>query len=150
MKALIARTHLNKESIEGKSYDQLEKLLQAIQKVTMSPLAIEAIYEHIDRINSTTSEGKILLKAIKDTESNIIKIAVKENVVPINYYRKLWMPLGMSAFGIPMGVVFGLSLKNMAFIGIGLPIGMALGLAFGTVKDQKALAEGRQLDFEAK
>jgi hypothetical protein len=38
------------------------------------------------------------------------------------------MVLGMSAFGIPMGVAFGLSMGNIGLLGIGLPIGMGVEL----------------------
>ena len=60
------------------------------------------------------------------------------------------MVLGMSSFGLPMGVAFGLALGNIGLMGLGLPIGMGIGLAVGTNMDKKALAEGRQLAFEAK
>jgi hypothetical protein len=71
-------------------------------------------------------------------------------LVPKDYYRSLWMTLGMSAFGIPMGVVFGISMGSMAYLGIGLPIGLVIGIAVGTAMDKKALEEGRQLDVEIK
>ena len=60
------------------------------------------------------------------------------------------MVLGMSAFGIPMGVLFGLSIGNMGMLGIGLPIGMAIGVGLGSSMDKKAYNEGRQLDFVVK
>lgn len=56
----------------------------------------------------------------------------------------------MAAFGIPFGVVFGISLGNMAFLGIGIPIGMVVGIAIGTAMDKRAFDEGRQLDLEIK
>lgn len=71
-------------------------------------------------------------------------------LVPKNHYRNRWLALGMAAFGLPMGVVFGISLGNMAFLAIGLPIGMAIGIAVGTGLDKKASEEGRQLDVEIK
>jgi hypothetical protein len=81
----------------------------------------------------------------------LIKLIEKEvKLVPKNYYRNLWLTLGMAGFGIPIGVAFGASLGNMAFIGVGLPIGLAFGIALGTGMDKKALAEGRQLDLEIK
>ena len=36
-----------------------------------------------------------------------------------------------------LGVAYGSITGNMAFIGIGLPIGMALGIAVGTGMDKK-------------
>lgn len=60
------------------------------------------------------------------------------------------MVLGMSAFGIPMGVAFGLSMGNIGLLGIGLPIGMGVGVGVGSYLDKKALTEGRQLDVDLK
>lgn len=60
----------------------------------------------------------------------------------------MWLAVGMAAIGIPFGVVFGISLDNMSFLGIGIPIGMGIGIAIGTAMDKKARDEGRQLDLE--
>jgi hypothetical protein len=49
-----------------------------------------------------------------------------------------------------MGVAFGISLGNLGLLGLGLPIGMAVGVGVGSMMDKKALQEGRQLDFEVK
>jgi hypothetical protein len=91
------------------------------------------------------------LKAIKRRETNILKLVEKKHkIVPIHYYRKLWMVLGMSVFGLPLGAAIGITNDNMGMLGIGLPIGMAIGLAVGSGLDKKALAEGRQLGIEIK
>ena len=71
-------------------------------------------------------------------------------IVTKNYYRNLWMVLGMSAFGLPLGVAFGLSLGNIGLLAIGLPIGMAIGTLVGSKLDKKALESGKQLDIELK
>ncbi|OYX91405.1 MAG: hypothetical protein B7Y76_14205, partial [Sphingobacteriia bacterium 35-40-5] len=90
-------------------------------------------------------------RKIKAKENSIVKLVEnKHKIVPKNYYKKLWMVLGMSAFGIPVGVAFGLSIGNLGMLGVGLPIGMGIGVAVGTSMDNKALKEGRQLDFEVK
>ena len=60
------------------------------------------------------------------------------------------MVLGMSSFGIPMGVAFGAALGNMGLLGIGLPIGMVIGMPLGTKKDNDAAKKGRQLNFALK
>lgn len=60
------------------------------------------------------------------------------------------MALGMSAFGLPFGVVIGLITKNMGLLAIGLPIGMGIGVMVGSKMDKKALEEGRQLNMEIK
>jgi hypothetical protein len=71
-------------------------------------------------------------------------------VVPKNYYRTLWMALGMSAFGLPIGTAIGLFLGNIGLLAVGLPIGMGIGAVVGTNMDKKALAEGRTMDIEIK
>jgi hypothetical protein len=38
----------------------------------------------------------------------------------------------------------------MAFLGIGLPVGMVIGMAVGSGMDKKAFEAGRQLDLEIK
>ncbi|WP_396169361.1 hypothetical protein [Flavobacterium sp.] len=55
-----------------------------------------------------------------------------------------------SDFGIPLGVAFGLGMKNMGLLSIGLPIGMGVGAGFGSYLDIKALNDGRQLNVEIK
>ncbi len=67
------------------------------------------------------------------------------NLLPPRYYQNQWMAIGMTAFGLPFGLMFALTLDNMAFLGIGLPIGMSLGIAIGAEKDKKAKAQGLQL-----
>ena len=76
------------------------------------------------------------------------KLEKEHKLVPKNYYRNLWLPLGMSAFGLPIGVAFGLLVDNIALLSIGLPIGLAIGVALGISLDQKAAKAGKQLDFE--
>lgn len=60
----------------------------------------------------------------------------------------MWIALGMSAFGLPVGAAMGLTIGNMALLGIGLPIGMVFGLAIGSAMDKKSLKEGTQLNIE--
>lgn len=130
---------------------QFKKLLVELRKKELPIEQIASINKKIDELNATTVEGNELKKTIKTKQTEIIKLLEKElKLVPKNYYRNLWMPLGLSVFGIPMGVVFGTTMKNMAFIGLGLPIGMLIGIAVGSAMDKKAFAEGRQIDIEIK
>ena len=130
---------------------QFKKLLVELRKKELPIEQIASINKKIDELNASTVEGNELKKTIKTKQTEIIKLLEKElKLVPKNYYRNLWMPLGLSVFGIPMGVVFGTILKNMAFIGLGLPIGMLIGIAVGSAMDKKAFAEGRQIDIEIK
>ena len=134
-----------------KSYNQFVELHNELKKRELSEDLIKSVNLSVDKINSSTLKDKQLIKFIKKEQSSILKQIAKEHkIVPKNYYRNLWLALGMSAFGLPIGVALGLSVGNIGLLAIGLPIGMAIGLAFGSSLDKKALNEGRQLDIEIK
>jgi hypothetical protein len=131
-------------------YDQLGELLKELKNKKLPDKIIEAINQDIKELNSTTVTGNELRRLVKQKQSKIIKLVEKElKITPKNYYRSLWLVLGMS-LGSGIGVVFGISVGNMAFLGIGIPIGMGIGIAIGTAMDKKAFEEGRQLNIEVK
>ena len=130
-------------------YLQFEKFIAALKQKELSNKVLTALNSSIEELNRVPDNE--LKRELRKKQTSIIKILEKEmKIVPKNYYRNLWMALGMSVFGIPMGVVFGALFENMAFLGIGLPIGMAIGIAVGTQMDKKAHDEGRQLDVDIK
>ncbi len=93
----------------------------------------------IDQINSFSEPEKELRKQIRKTQSGILKLIERElKLVTKNHYRNTWLAVGMAAFGIPLGVAFGISIGNMGLLGIGLPIGMVIGMAVGSVMDKKS------------
>lgn len=149
---LNQRNNLDSNNIKLKnSYDQLQQLLISIAQKELPETVIEKLNHAIDTLNAIDDSNPSLHKAIKNTQASLLKILDKElKVVPINHYKKLWMVLGMSAFGMPLGVAFGISIGNLGLLGLGFPIGMAIGVFVGISQDKKALAEGRQLAFEAK
>lgn len=127
---------------------KVKRLLADLQKRSLPVDLIETINSKIEGINTSTLLGKPLEKLVSTTLAEILKLLEKElKLVPKYHFRNQWMALGMSAFGLPFGVIFGLSLGNMAFLGIGLPMGMAIGIALGSSLDEKAKKEGRQLNL---
>lgn len=134
-----------------KEYKQLENLIKELKNRDLSEVILVRINKKIEVLNllfDSNSKNKTALK-IKETKNSIIKILEKElKLVPKNYYRNIWMVLGMSTFGIPLGVVLSLTIDNWAFISIGIPIGMAIGMAYGASLDNKAEQENRQLILE--
>ncbi|HZH69617.1 MAG TPA: hypothetical protein VFD80_04115 [Flavobacteriaceae bacterium] len=133
------------------AYVQFESLLFELRKKDLPEGLVRSVNQDIEALNSTSISGEAMRKIIKKTQTKMIKLLEKElKLVPKNYYRNLWLALGMTAFGLPIGVAFGTILGNMAFLGIGLPMGLALGLAIGSGMDNKAFKEGRQLDVEIK
>ncbi|MBK5195311.1 MAG: hypothetical protein JJE08_04650 [Proteiniphilum sp.] len=131
------------------SYVQFDKLLTELRKRELPDEVVQSINTGIDLINPPSGSEEEWRKQIRKTQSDILRLIEKElKLVPKNHYRNIWLALGLAAFGIPLGVVFGVSLGNMAFLAIGLPFGISIGLALGSGLDKKALEEGRQLDVE--
>ena len=148
---LKQRPELEKGSKVEQAFLQLQKLLSELKSQDLPAATTNFVNAKVEEINGLSNSDKELRKKIKKEQSAILKRVEKDvKIVPKNYYQNLWLPLGMSAFGIPLGVTFGLSMGNMAFLGIGLPIGMAIGYAYGSALDKKAAEEGRQLDVKIK
>lgn len=138
----------NKPKLQ-KVYTQFEKLIDELKAIALPEKITVFINASIDELNLISHEK--LRGQTKKKQSKIITLIEKElKIVPINHYRNTWMAIGMSAFGVPLGVALGASLGNMGFIAIGIPIGMAIGLSVGTSMDKKAQEEGRQLNMEVK
>lgn len=132
-------------------YMQLGKLLGELRKQGLSGEVISVINRHVRELNDMPLADAKFSKLVRTKQTAIItKVEKEHKIVPIHYYRNLWLAVGMSAFGIPLGVAFGISLDNMAFLSLGLPIGLAIGMAVGAGLDAKAAKEGRQLDIEIK
>ena len=146
MNKLIERHDISENQKAHNAYSKLSELLKELEFKNLPSETVSVINDEVEELNSISSSDKQLLKIIKDKENKIIRLIVnKHKIVPANYYRKLWMILGMSSFGIPLGVVFGISIGNLALLGIGMPIGMAIGIGIGSIMDKKANTEGRQL-----
>lgn len=146
---LLQKTEIEKHIKLNEAYIQFEKLLSELRKRDLPDSLVLCINKGIEELNTTLITGDDLRKSIKKIQNGIIKLLEKEiKLVPKNYYRNLWLALGIAAFGIPFGVAIGISLGNMAFLGIGFPIGLAVGIALGSSMDKKAFKEGRQLDVE--
>lgn len=151
IKELVNRPDLEKNQKLTNAYLQFNKLLLELTKRELPDELVEAINTEVDTLNSATGAEKQFKKQLKRSQTAILKRIEKEvKLVTKKHYLRLWMVLGMTIFGAPLGIAFGTSLDNMAFLGIGLPIGMAIGLVLGAGMDKKAFEEGRQLDLEIK
>lgn len=149
IKSLAKRTVIEKDEKLNLIFAQFQKLLSELRKQKLTNEIIEKLNVFIEELNSThETEFK---KQLKLKQTKIVKLLEKElKIVPKNYYRNIWLAVGMAAFGVPIGVSFGLSMGNLGLLGLGLPIGMAIGIAIGTGMDKKAFEEGRQLDVVLK
>ncbi len=144
IKKLIERPNIKENLKVTTIYKQLGELVNVLDRKELPSEIVEFINQEIGHLNSISDADRHFVKTIKDKENKIIKLVEKKlKVVPKNYYRKLWLFLGMTAFGLPVGVVLGLSIGNMGLLAIGLPIGMAIGMGVGSSMDKKAFNEGR-------
>lgn len=151
MKTLITRSIVAENLKTENRYIQLGKILNELEKRQLPQETTNYIDQEVERLNAISDTDTSLSKAIKDKENKIIKwIEKKHKIVPKSYYQRLWMVLGMSVFGIPLGVAFGSTMGNLGLLGIGLPVGMGVGVGVGSYLDKKAFNEGRQLDVELK
>lgn len=133
------------------AYQQFHAFLEELDKKVLTDTVARKITTEVEELNRMQDIDPSLKKSLRQRLNKIIKLLEKEQkIVPRNYYRNLWLALGMSVFGLPLGVVFGNVIGNLAMLSIGLPIGMGIGAIVGTGMDKKALAEGRQLDIEIK
>ncbi|HOH23020.1 MAG TPA: hypothetical protein PK471_03505 [Bacteroidales bacterium] len=128
---------------------QFTKLLAELEKRELPDEIVSSINNDIDEINAVTNTGNELKKQIEWRVQKILKLLEKNlKLVPKNYYRNMWMVLGIAVFGLPIGILMGVCWDSMAYLSIGLPIGLVIGLGLGAGMDNKALKEGRQLDVD--
>lgn len=132
-----------------KACSNFNRLLLELKKKALKNEIVELINKEIEHLNTISDSSKVLKSEIKKKQLKIVKqVEQKAKIVVKHHYRNLWLAIGMSAFGLPLGIGFGMALDNMALLGLGLPIGMVIGMSVGINIDNKAKAEGRQLDFE--
>lgn len=131
---------------QQKAYSRLVYLLDALQHRPLKPDSVVWINTQLQSLNDTAKTGKNLRKQLRCTRTTILTyLAKEEDLVPRGYYQHQWMMLGMTIFGLPIGVTLGLSLGNIGLMGIGLPLGMFMGMSVGASKDRKARESERQL-----
>ncbi|WP_431107374.1 hypothetical protein [Winogradskyella poriferorum] len=149
--AFIELKHRTTQHSNPKLQDKLsslQQLLQELQERELPDATIDYINHQLRDLNAKSTADSKLYKAVFATQHTILKYLEKyHKIVSKGHYQKIWMVLGMSLFGVPMGVAFGTSMGNMAFLGTGIPLGMVIGMAVGSGMDKKAAAEGRQLDY---
>lgn len=140
----LAESQDNKKLKKRLSYTA--SIFEELDRRELDPKPFDSL---LKRLKNLLSQSTIKPNEVTKYYSVLLKYTQKEHgLVPQNYYRNLWMILGMTIFGVPFGIVFGLALDNFAFFSIGLPIGMPIGMAVGAEKDKKAKEDGLQMAIE--
>jgi uncharacterized protein (DUF2344 family) len=90
MKKLIERQGISENLKASNAYQQLGKLLNALEVKELSTETVDLINNEIEQLNSISVIEKYFVNAIKEKENRIIKLIEKKHkIVPINYYRIL-------------------------------------------------------------
>jgi hypothetical protein len=141
------RTRFQNKAL-NRCYPRFKELIDELRTRSLSEEMVGFINQRVDIVNRNHDE-KELKKEVRKAQYAIIKKLEKDHkIVPKGYYQTLWLALGMSIFGVPMGMAFGAAIGNIAMFGIGIPIGMAIGIAVGSQKDAAAAKNGLQLKFK--
>ncbi|TVZ25234.1 hypothetical protein JM83_0136 [Gillisia sp. Hel_I_86] len=149
LERLKKRTFSKKKNAIIKEYILLEKLVQELQNRELPPEVLVEMNVEIEHLNACLDDHPRFLSKIKSAKMLLLNNIHKNlEIVPKNYYRNLWLAIGMSAFGLPLGIVFSVIWNNYSFMAIGLPIGMSIGIALGTLLDKQAEENNRQLELE--
>jgi len=132
-------------------YTCFENLIAELQGKDLPEAIVAKINTDIEKISGVTGGHKELSKQLRKSQRIILQLLAKElKLVSKGHYRNQWMAVGMGAFGVPLGVAFGVAMDNLGLLGIGIPIGMAIGIGVGTRMDTKAKEAGLQLEVELK
>ena len=130
---------------------EITALLEHLEARHLPEASVDWINEQIKGWNSKKVASNDDEKELKLLKKDVLDYLRKQhNLVAEGYYSTLWMTLGISAFGLPFGVVLYALTDNSAFIAVGLPLGIAFGFAFGAFLDRKAEKENRVMKFSKK
>lgn len=132
-----------------KAYSRIQLLIDELNKKEIPDQIATSINSQIKLLDSFEGSEKDLTRFINKTCTKILELVKKElGLVAKHYYQNLWMAIGISAFGMPFGILWFVVLQNPAFIAIGLPLGLPIGMAIGIQKDKKAKEENKQLQID--
>lgn len=134
-----------------KSFVDFENMIYALRKKYIPAHLVMVINQHIAELNAMSGSSKAIARELRKRQFVLLKLIEKEiRLVAKHHYRNLWLVIGMVAFGLPMGIVFGAGFDNMSLMGIGIPIGMFFGFVIGNEMDNNAFENGKQLDLVIK
>lgn len=127
---------------------KLTSLINAANQHQLPDGLAEEFNLKIEQLENFSGSPDLWAKSVTKLQNTlVVSLRDQAKLVTKDYYRNLWMGVGMAVFGVPFGVVFSSMINNYAFIGIGIPIGLSLGIGIGTALDNQAKKEGRLLDF---
>jgi hypothetical protein len=148
---IVTKENVTGKEVKNKLWNQFVEFIEILRNKNLPEEIITFINIQIQELNEFPCGNVDFYKLVRQKQTLILKRLEKElKMVPKNYYMNLWLAIGMSVFGVPLGISMGTIFDNMGMLGIGLPIGMAIGIALGHGLDKRAKANGKQLEIEMK
>jgi len=125
-----------------------------IDEIKVKAIPEEVCYKinsQIDFMNTlVNSDESKIKKKLEITYHKILLILRRDlGIVPENYYRNLYLALGMSVFGLPIGALIAFLSGNYSFLAIGMLFGLSIGVLVGAKKDKIADEENKVIKVQS-
>jgi len=138
---------------DQKLYGSISTLNILISEIEAKSIPEEVCFKinyQIDKVNFSYRENDGLIKKQLDIAFRKILNILKRDlgIIPENYYRNLWLALGMSVFGLPLGALIATLTSNTSYLVFGMLMGIVIGIAYGSKKDKDALQENKVIILE--
>ncbi len=137
-------------SADGDSniYGSISNLNILISEIESKNIPEEVCYKinyQIDKVNSFSKEHEVKIKKqLEITVHRILHILKRDlGIIPENYYRNQYLALGMTVFGLPLGALIATLTGNTSYLAFGMLLGIPIGIAIGSKKDQIADKENK-------
>ena len=103
----------NQDKKLSAAFLKLDALVDALNSRPIPGSLSEEINSRIRAVNSLQGSSQTVIKELNSTYAAILKLIEKElQLVTRHHYRTLWMVVGMSAFGLPIGLVVSMLVNN--------------------------------------
>ncbi|SDS46735.1 hypothetical protein SAMN04487764_2285 [Gillisia sp. Hel1_33_143] len=129
-------------------YVSISNLKMLIAEIKSKNIPEEVCYKinyQIDKVNSCAIDNSIKIQNLLDMTYHSILHIIKTDlgIIPKNYYRDLYTTLGMTIFGLPLGLLLTATLDNSINLVFGVVFGLIFGVILGTRKDKIAQQENK-------
>lgn len=126
----------------------INELISEINTKNISKELKDQFRQDLNELHDFSGKARKLAAQIRKKRNKWLDLLLKEHgLVSKGYYQNFYMPVGMTAIGLPLGVIISNLSDNTGYIALGLPIGMIAGMIYGMSRDTKAKREGRQLKY---
>jgi CHAT domain-containing protein len=132
----------------AKSFHKLVVLVDELNKKEIPADMQEQINLEIDTIGKFEENPDEQTKTVKKVYQKLLNLIRKQlGIVPEKYYQNIWMVLGLTVFGVPLGILYAAATSNPGLFTIGIAMGLPIGLAIGIQMDKKAARENKQIQI---